>query len=134
MVIPWSSLLYAQFVWSMPRSKEKDISRNTWILHNLPQFIISCLLTLQMLHTKIGWYWRSTSSSWEEDVKARPTMDDAQRTTMYANHCNRLPVWLRWPNKVFWNYNINWNIFKFLLTSCLLNQWVFKVIFISDAY
>ena len=45
---------------------------------------ISCLLTLQMLHTKFGKDW--PSSSWEEDVNARHTTDDDGRQPIAIGH------------------------------------------------
>ena len=46
--------------------------------------LISCRLTIQILHTKFGkdWPW----SSWEEDDNGRRTTD-----------ANRSPEWPRWP-------------------------------------
>ena len=91
----------------MPGSREEDFLRNTSILHFLPQnylrfmwgvmkFIISCLLTLQMLHTKFGYDW--PSSFWVEDVNAWRTTHDGRRLT--PTHGNRSPEWLRWPKNV----------------------------------
>ena len=79
----------------MPGSIEEDFLRNTSILHILPQnylplgvgvmkFIISFLLTLQMLHTKFDQDWHSNSR--EEDGNAHE-----RRTTMDANHSNWSP-------------------------------------------
>ena len=48
------------------------------------KFTISCLLTLQMLHTKFGKDW--PSSSWEEDVNARRTTDDDGRQPRAIGH------------------------------------------------
>ena len=86
----------------LSRDSEEDYFKNTSILHFSPQkylplglgvmkFTSSCLLTLQMLHTKFGKDW--PSSFW--DVNGR-------RTTHYDN---RSPEWLRWPKKCakFWN-------------------------------
>ena len=72
----------------MPLSREEDFVRNTSVLHFLPQnylplgvgvmkFIISFLLTLQMLHTKFDQDWHSSSG--EEDVNAQHTTDDNGR-------------------------------------------------------
>ena len=49
------------------------------------KFTISCHLTLQLLHTKLGWDW--PSSFWEEDFNARRT----------PTCSNRSPEWLMWP-------------------------------------
>ena len=43
------------------------------------KFTISCLLTLQMLHTQLGKDW--LSSSWIEDVNAGRTTHNGRRTT-----------------------------------------------------
>ena len=79
----------------MPGSIEEDFLRNTSILNFLPQnylpfgwgvmkFTISCLLTLQMLHTKFGKDW--PSSFWGEDVNAQPTTDDDGRQPIAIGH------------------------------------------------
>ena len=70
----------------MPASREDGALRNTLTLFT--QFIspwgagggghdISCLLTLQMLHSKSGKDWPSTS--WEDDFKRRRTTDNDRR-------------------------------------------------------
>ena len=81
----------------MPLSREEDFFKKyinfTLLTPKLPplgveglqiykKITFSCLFTLQMLHTKFGKYW--PSSSWEEDVNGRRTTEDAQRTTTDA--------------------------------------------------
>ena len=34
--LPWSSLLYTKFVWTMPQNRKEDFQKNTLILHFLP--------------------------------------------------------------------------------------------------
>ena len=70
----------------MPRSREEDFWRNTSILQFLTskwhvplvlvvkKFLISCLLTLQMLNSKFDKDW--SNSSCEKHVNARLTTDD----------------------------------------------------------
>ena len=66
----------------MPHSREEDFLRSTSILpHNnlslgngIMKFTFFGLLTLQMLHTKYGKDW--PSSSWEQDVNERPMETD----------------------------------------------------------
>ena len=87
--------LVTKFVWSMSGSREENFLRNTSILHFLPQnylplgvgvmtFTISCLLTIQILHTKFDKYW--PNSSWEEDVYARRTTYDDGRQPIARVH------------------------------------------------
>ena len=79
----------------MPGCREENVLRNTSILLCLPPYYlplkvgvmkltISCLLTLQLLHTKFGSYWPSSSS--EEDVNARRTTDDDGRQPIAIGH------------------------------------------------
>ena len=79
-------------VWSMPRIREESFLGNTSILHILPQndlpwgcgvmkCSISYLLTLQMLYTKFGQNW--PSSSQEEDFNGRRHLT--------PSHSNRSP-------------------------------------------
>ena len=74
----------------MPLSTEEDSLRKTPILFyflsknyfplgvGVMKFTMSCLFTVQILHTKFGQDW--LSSSWE-DVNARRTRQDARRAT-----------------------------------------------------
>ena len=92
----------------MPLSREEDILRNTSILHFYLKITSpwggvmiynSCLLTLQMLHIKFGYDW--PSSSGEEVVNARRTMDDRRQQT--PTH--------RWPKILFATF---WSSIQFL--------------------
>ena len=77
--------------WEERRRLLKKYSNFTLFTIKLPplwvgvmKFTISCLLTLQMLHTKFG--LDSPSSSWEEDVNTWQTTDDDGRQPIAIGH------------------------------------------------
>ena len=68
---------------------------------------ISCLLTLQMPHTKFGWDW--PISSWEEDVDARRTTDDDGRQPIaigYLSYSGDLKTMVLY--RKLWNFDLLW--------------------------
>ena len=102
MKIPWSSLLYNWFVWTMPRDREQDFFKKyinftlftqkfssggggSWNLQFLVSFPYICYIPNLV---KIG----------PLVSEEKMLTDNRRRTTTDANP--KSPGWLRWPRKI----------------------------------
>ena len=77
------------------------------------KFTISCLHTIQMLHTKFGPVVLEKKMLMQD---GRRTVDDGRWTTWTSTHSYRSPEWLRWPNNTFgcqgiWGWTCSGGIF-----------------------